>query len=86
MSNRRRLPGARIAVHCARCGKGIGKTARRVALNDGRVVCGTCTDDGALLRRLDCGHMSTAGSKVVRTGAGYSCAMCARDEAKGIRR
>ena len=87
MSNRQRLRGdRRDTVHCAVCGKGIAKTRRRVELRDGRSVCGRCTDDGVLLRRLDCGHMSTAGVNVARTGAGYKCMSCARDEKEGLKK
>jgi hypothetical protein len=82
MSNRQRLPRARTAVHCARCGKGIGKTARRADTVMGP-VCGQCTDGGALLRRLDCGHFATAGNKIVRTGTGFVCASCGRDSPAG---
>lgn len=62
------------------CGKGTGKLARQVRLRDGRVVCGRCTDAGVLLRRLDCGHMATAGNLVVRQGGGtseFACYLCA---------
>jgi hypothetical protein len=78
MSNRQRLPRARTAVHCASCGRGIGKTARRADTVMGP-VCARCTDGGALLRRLDCGHMATAGNSVAAAGGKYLCAACARD-------
>ena len=82
MSNKRHLPGTRAAatVHCAVCGKGIGKTSRRAGLGDGRSVCGRCVDDGVLLRKLDCGHMATAGNMVIRTGGGYTCGQCSHAE------
>lgn len=78
MSNRRRLPGTRPKAHCAQCGKGIGKASRRADTVAGP-VCGRCVDGGALLRRLECGHMATAGNTVVRHGGGFSCAFCAGD-------
>lgn len=65
-------------MFCAQCGKGIGQAARRVNTSVGP-VCGRCVDGGVLLRRLDCGHMSTAGSTVVRHGAGFSCWQCSKD-------
>lgn len=85
MSNRRRLPGSRRTVHCAVCGRGTGKLARQVGLRDGRVVCGGCVDAGALLRRLSCGHMATAGNTVVRQSGGtseFACYLCAADTFK----
>lgn len=82
MSNRQRLPDTGPRLKCAVHGGTIGKTAR-FTWTAGGAVCGRCADGGALLRRLDCGHMATAGNMVVRTGAGFSCAACARGEAKG---
>lgn len=78
MSNRRRLPGSGPVVRCAVHGGRIGKLARRVDTVAGP-VCGRCVDAGALLRRLDCGHWSTAGCTVVQTGGGYTCAFCSQD-------
>lgn len=80
MSNRQRLPGSGPVLRCAVHGGRIGKASRSVRLGDGRAVCVRCVDDGALLRRLGCGHMATAGNTVVRIGDSYICAFCARRE------
>jgi hypothetical protein len=48
-----------------------------VALPDGRWACDRCADAGALERRLDCGHLSVPGLKVINEGGAFRCVFCA---------
>ena len=76
MSNSRRLRQPRAKrPPCARCGHGV-RPGKGVGLPDGRRVCDPCADSGALERRLDCGHLSAPGLKVINEGGAFRCTQC----------
>lgn len=61
---------------CGACGRRIPKHMERKKLTDGRLVCDRCIGAGVLVRRLSCGHMSTAGQMVLSESSDYSNTQC----------
>lgn len=82
MSNRRKCRLGRVtSERCSFCGRAAGGP-RALRLKTGQVACPRCQEYGQW-ERLDCGHLSLPGAKIMRNVGGTGESRCLRCAGEG---